>query len=173
MTSRWLLAIIVVALAATSNLAQSPNPGLPVEVAIASAPIAVRGAGASHLFYELHLTNFRNAAVELTRVDVLAGDDARVLASYSGEEITSRLVRPGLVPAAPDTQIIAGGMRAVLMLQVSIEGNRPVPAQLQHRLTFSVTVPSAAPVEQTMNAARVAVGGQRPLVIDPPLRGGD
>ena len=59
------------------------------------------GAGASHLFYELHLTYFRNAALELKRVDVEAGDDARVLASYSGEEITRRLVRPGVAPTPP------------------------------------------------------------------------
>lgn len=173
MTARGLLAVILVALAAQSNLAQSPASGLPIEVAIPSQPIAVRGAGASHLFYELHLTNFRNAAIELKGVDVQAADDARVLARYSGDEITSRLFRPGLAPTAADKHVIAAGMRAILMLQVSIEGTRPVPAQLQHRLTFSVTIPNAAPVEQTMDVARVAVGGQRPLVIAPPLRGGD
>jgi len=173
MTPRGLLAVVLVALAAQANLAQTPASGLPIEVAIPSAPIAVRGAGASHLFYELHLTNFRNAAIELKRIDVQAGDDARVLASYSGDEIPSRLFRPGLAPTAADKQVIAAGMRAVLMLQVSIEGTRPVPTQLQHRLTFSVMTPDTAPAEQTMDVARVAVGGQRPLVIDPPLRGGD
>jgi len=165
---------IVVALSAQSNLAQSSESGLPVEVAVPSAPIAVRGAGASHLFYELHLTNFRNAPIELTRVVVLAGDDtSAVLASYAGEDITSRLLRPGTSPTLPDKQVIAGGMRAILMLQVTLPGNRPLPMQLSHRLTFSPTIPNAAPVEETMNLPRVSVGGQRPLVIEPPLRGGD
>jgi hypothetical protein len=165
---------VIVTLAASFTLAQAPDSSLPIEIAVPAAPIAVRAAGGSHLFYELHLTNFRNAPLELTRVEVHAGDDAsRVLASYSGEEIASRLFRPGMAPTAPDKQVIAGGMRAILMLQMRIEGNRQVPTQLWHRLTFSVTMPNAASVEQSMDVARVAVGGQRPLVIDPPLRGGD
>jgi len=64
-------------------------------------------------------------------------------------------------------------MRAILILQLSIEGNRPVPAQLRHRLTFSVTIPGGAAVERTMDVARVTVGSQQPLVLGPPLRGGD
>jgi len=170
----WPLVAVLVTVAATFILAQTADSSLPIEIAVPSAPIPVRGAGASHLFYELHLTNFRNAPLELTRVEVLPGnDDSRVLASYSGEEITSRLLRPGTPPNLPDKQVIAGGMRAILMLQLSIEGNRPVPAQLRHRLTFSVTIPGGAAVERTMDVARVTVGSQQPLVLGPPLRGGD
>jgi len=170
----WPLVAVLVTVAATFILAQTADSSLPIEIAVPSAPIPVRGAGASHLFYELHLTNFRNAPLELTRVEVLPGnDDSRVLASYSGEEITSRLLRPGTPSNLPDKQIIAGGMRAILMLQLTIEGNRPVPVQLRHRLTFSVTIPGGAAVERTMDVARVTVGSQQPLVIGPPLRGGD
>jgi len=174
MTRLWFLVAVLITLAAPFDVAQQPESSLPIEIAVPTAPIPVRGAGATHLFYELHLTNFRNAPLELTRVDVLSGDDtSRVLASYSGQEITSRLLRPGTPPNLPDKQVIPGGMRAVLMVQLTIEGSRPVPAQLRHRLTFSVTIPGATPVEQTMEVARVTAGSQQPLVIDPPLHGGD
>jgi len=43
--------------AAPSHLAQSPASGVQIEVAVPSPPITVRGAGASHLFYELRLIN--------------------------------------------------------------------------------------------------------------------
>jgi murein DD-endopeptidase len=171
---RCLVPIVLVALATASNLAQSPDSAVPIDVVVPSPPIAARGAGASHVFYERHITNFGNTAAELKRLEVTAGDDPnRVMGSYAGEEITSRLFRPGAPPTMPDTQIIAAGLRAIVFLQITLEGNRPVPAQLAHRLTFSLRVPDQAPTEQTMSAARVAIGGQRPLVIEPPLRGGD
>ena len=170
----WPLALVVVALAAQFSRAQSSESGLPIEVAVPSAPIAVRGGGASHLLYELHLTNFRNAPAELKRVEVHGGDDeSRVLASYAGEEISSRMLRPGTPPGPLDQRVLTGGMRAIVMLELIIDGNRPVPALLWHRLTFSVATPGAAPIEQSMDVARVPVGTQQPLVIDPPLRGGD
>jgi murein DD-endopeptidase len=170
----WALVAVLITLAAPFYFAQQPESSVPIEIVVPTMPIPVRGAGATHLFYELHLTNFRNAPLELTRVDVLAGDDSSpVLASYSGQEITSRLLRPGTPRDLNDKQVIAGGMRAIVMLQLTIEGNRPVPSQLRHRLTFSVQTPGAPPVEQTMDLPRVTVGSQQSLVIDPPLRGGD
>jgi murein DD-endopeptidase MepM/ murein hydrolase activator NlpD len=170
----WALVAVLITLAAPCYFAQQPESSLPIEIAVPTAPIPVRGAGSTHLFYELHLTNFRNTPVELTRVEVLAGNDTSgALAIYSGQEIASRLFRPGTPPNLPDKHVIAGGMRAIVLLQLTIEGNRPVPSQLRHRLTFSVQTPGAPPVEQTMDLPRVTVGSQQPLVIDPPLRGGD
>jgi len=170
----WAFVAVLITLAAPSYFAQQPESSLPIEIAVPTAPIPVRGAGSTHLFYELHLTNFRNTPVELTRIEVLAGNDTSgTLAIYSGQEVASRLFRPGSPPTLPDKHVIAGGMRAIVMLQLTIEGNRPVPSQLRHRLTFSVQTPGAPPVEQTMDLPRVTVGSQQPLVIDPPLRGGD
>jgi hypothetical protein len=108
-TQLWPRVAVLVTLAAPFTLAQRADSSLPIEIAVPSAPIPVRAGGASHLFYELHLTNFRNAPLELTCVEVLPGNDNSVLASYSGQEITSRLLRPGTPPNLPDKQVIAGG----------------------------------------------------------------
>jgi hypothetical protein len=174
MTRQVPIVAILVALTAPFTVAQQPESSVPIQILVPTTPIPVRGASATHLVYELHLTNFRNTPLELTHIEVMPGDDtSRVLASYSGQEITSRLLRPGTAPNVPDKQVIAGGMRAILMLELMIEGNRPVPSQLRHRLTFSAQTSGAAPTEQTMEMPRVTVGSQQPLVIAPPLRGGD
>ncbi|HEY9464052.1 MAG TPA: M23 family metallopeptidase [Vicinamibacterales bacterium] len=174
MTRQVPIVAILVALTAPFTVAQQPESSVPIEIVVPTTPIPVRGASATHLVYELHLTNFRNTPLELTHIEVMPGDDtSRVLASYSGQEITSRLLRPGTAPNVPDKQVIAGGMRAILMLELTIEGNRPVPSQLRHRLTFSAQTSGAAPTEQTMELPLVTVGSPQPLVIAPPLRGGD
>ena len=89
--------IVFIAALAVHSRAQVSESALPIEVTVPVAPIPVRGAGASHVFYELHLTNFRTAPLELTRLEVHAGAGGETpLASYTGEEISSRLRRPGL-----------------------------------------------------------------------------
>ena len=153
------------ALATQATLAQTTESSFPIAVEVPVAPIPVRGAGASHVFYEVHLTNFRGTPIELTRVEVHAGGaEDRLLESYAGQEISNRLVRPGAPRDLADKRTLGGGMRAVLMLHLRFEDDRPVPAQLWHRLTFA---------DGTIDAGRIAVNTQRALVIDPPLRGGD
>lgn len=174
MKRRWPIAVFIVALATQSGLSQAPESSLPIDIDVPSTPIAVRGAGASHLFYELHLTNFSGIQFELMRVDVQGGDkDDRVLATYSGDEISSRLTRPGAPADLPDKRVLAEGLRAILMLHVRIEDERAVPLQLWHRLMFKWTVPNGNTIERSLDGGRVTLAGQRPLVIAPPLRGGD
>jgi murein DD-endopeptidase len=103
----WPVAVIVAALSAQTSLAQTADSSLPIEIAVPSAPIPVRGAGASHLFYELHLTNFRTVPLELRRVEVHAGD-GRSLESYGAPEISDRLIRPGAQPISRASGCWAG-----------------------------------------------------------------
>jgi hypothetical protein len=79
MKRRWPIALVIAALATQSNLAQAPESSLPIDIDVPSTPIAVRGAGASHLFYEVHLTNFSGVQFEITRVDVHGGDGTNAL----------------------------------------------------------------------------------------------
>jgi murein DD-endopeptidase len=164
MKQLWPLAVVLTTLATQVNLARAPESSLPIEVSVPSAPIPVRGAAASHLFYELHLTNFSAMPLELVRVEVHASKaEGGLLASYSGPELAERLVRPGMPRDLPDKRTLGGGLRAVLMLHLQFDGSRPVPVQLWHRLAFA---------DGTIDAGRSPVTS-RPLVIYPPLRGGD
>ena len=169
---RRVLALWIVSLATSVAFAQSsavptkaPDSSLPVEIVVPVAPIAVRGAGASHLFYELHLTNFRATPLEMTNLEVHAGDnDGRLLEGYSGQEISDRLVRPGAPRDLPDKRVLGAGLRAIVMLHLRFEGTRPVPSRIWHRVTFA---------DSSVDTRPMIVAAQRPLVIDPPLRGGD
>ena len=84
-----------------------------------------------------------------------------------------RLIRPGMPTDLPNKRVLGGGLRAILVLHLRLEGSRPVPAQLRHRLTLAIVSTDGARREETIDAGRVAVSTQRSLAIDPPLRGGD
>ena len=173
MKRRWPIALFIAALATQSNLAQAPESSLPIDIDVPSTPIPVRGAGASHLFYEVHLTNFSGVQFELTRVDVHGGNgNDRLLASYSGAEISNRLLRPGAPSDLSDKRVLDRGLRAVLLLHLRIEDERAVPTQLRHRLTFNWTS-GGKTSEDTIDGGRVNPVAGRPLVIAPPLRDGD
>ena len=84
---------------------------LPMELEVPIAPTPVKADGKTHLVYELHLTNFAGAEINLSRIEVL--DSAgKVLASYEGADLNSRLARPGLPQSNQEKQRIGGGMRA-------------------------------------------------------------
>ncbi len=173
--SIFLLAISLVLLLNVINpsfvLAQKLS-AVPVDLEIPVAPTPVKANGKVHLFYELHITNFRAKHLELTRVEVL-GDAANALpfASYKDEELTSRIARPGGPPDLSDKRIIGGGMRAVVFLQITIDEEVNVPFALRHRLFFKPDEPSANGEERVVDGARVVVHRSAPLVISPPLRG--
>ncbi|MGH9873500.1 MAG: M23 family metallopeptidase [Pyrinomonadaceae bacterium] len=144
---------------------------VPVDLEIPVAPTPVRANGKVHLFYELHITNFRAKNLELTRLEVL-NDAANTLplASYKDAELTSRIARPG-ASDVPDKRVISGGMRAVVFLQITMNQEADLPRALRHRLFFKPDEPNANGEERVVEGAPVIVHRSAPLVISPPLRG--
>jgi hypothetical protein len=127
----------------------------------------VKAGGKQHLVYELHVTNFRAPALTLLRVDVLAGQDTALpLASYADKELSGRLINPGVPPDIPDRRVIGGGLRAVIFIWLTIEKSPPIPTLLRHRLTFKAP---DSEKELTLEAGRVNVRRDRPVIIGPPL----
>ena len=121
-----------------------------------------------HLLYELHLTNFSARNIELVRVEVL--DDSsnpKKLASYKETDLTSRLALPG-AGQVPDKRVIAGGMRAVVFIEIEFDRSTQIPSALQHRLFFKSTDGRG---EDAIETARLAVKRILPPVVASPLRG--
>lgn len=143
---------------------------VPIDIQIPFAPTPVKANGKFHLFYELHITNFRSRSLELTRVEVSGDNGASPLASYTGAELTSRLARPGTTDVA-DQRIIGGGLRAVMFLQITFEREADLPRSLHHRLFFTPADPKLDGTERVVEGARVVVQQPKPLVLSPPLRG--
>jgi murein DD-endopeptidase MepM/ murein hydrolase activator NlpD len=144
----------------------APNPlGLPIEMRVPMAPTPVKINGKMRLVYELHLTNFSPRELPLTRLEVLDGNGTQ-LEQYEGADLASRVARPGL-PNNADKLQLGGGLRAVVYLWLTFD--TAVPTTLRHRLISKATPES----EDKLESQPLKVRTEVPLVIAPPLRGGE
>lgn len=183
--SLWLTVLIASTLAAIQSpaFAQSRAPiDLPVEMDVPIAPTPFKADGKTHLVYELHLTNFGSTELTLARVEILAVSGATPLAQYEGTELSARLARPGLAQPNPDKLRVGGGMRAIVYIWLTVDAPGTLPVMLRHRVTASLTGPEASaasdaprsePIEVKGEGGETKVASGSPLVISPPLRGGE
>jgi hypothetical protein len=167
---RLLGALSVVAIVQLSA-GSAPEVRAPVEVVIPVPPSPVPGTdGRVHLAYELHVTNFwkSTGTLRLERVEAFGEENREPLVSHGGSDLDGRVLHPGEEPSARFGRSIAGGMRVLVHIWVTLEKGRGVPAYLRHRLVF-VTPKDA---EQSVDGARVDVRAAAPFLMGPPLRGG-
>jgi murein DD-endopeptidase len=181
----WLTALLISTLVVMQSpaLAQSRGPiDLPVEMDVPIAPTPFKAEGETHLVYELHLTNFSSSELTIARVEVLAVSGATPLAQYEGTDLTARLARPGLPQTNQEKQRVGGGMRAIVYIWLTVDAPTAVPVLLRHRITASLggpagtagsDAPRSEPIEVKGEGGEIKVAGAGPLVISPPLRGGE
>jgi murein DD-endopeptidase MepM/ murein hydrolase activator NlpD len=136
-------------------------------VAAPVPPTAFQAGGKTHLVYELHVTNFGQGDCLLTRIEV-KGAGETPLARYEGNDLTSLLARPG-APLSIEKPRIGAGLRAVVYIWLTLDPGASVPSALQHRLSAKV---GDFPEELDVACPPVAVR-KGPVVISPPLRGGE
>jgi murein DD-endopeptidase len=147
------------------------HSAIPVDLEIPIAPIPVKADGKVHLVYELHITNFDPPSrdLTLTRVEVLLdGQDTAPLTRLVGEDLAKQMGRPGAPKDLPDKRRIAGGMRAVVFIWITVDSAAAVPRTLRHRLAFAIEKVNG---ERTVEGAVIDVRRDDPIVISPPLRG--
>lgn len=142
-----------------------------VELTVPLPPTPVKAHGKLHLLYELHMTNFSEERLVLTRLEIL-GDamDAPPLTSYQDGELEERMMRPGLWPAVVDSRVISPGLWAVIFLQLVVEPTG-LPTALRHRLFLTSTDPGGKVSQRIVESERSVVHRTAPLVIAAPLRG--
>jgi murein DD-endopeptidase MepM/ murein hydrolase activator NlpD len=131
------------------------------------APQAVRVGETTHVFYELHLTNYASSAVTLTDLTVLDANSSAVLKRFEGDALAALLVRP---TAALDTEprAIPSGMYGALYMTLPLE--QPLPSKLTHRVRLSVPL-GRAQHTVTLNSD-VSIDSTPLPELGPPLRGG-
>ncbi len=135
--------------------------GIPVDLMVPVPPVPVLLNGKTHLMYELHITNAGDGMLNLKRIDVLG--DGKVLAGFEGKELNGMLYRED-EPARGDNRSLPPGVRAVAFLDVVLDAGVSPPAELQHRIAVA---------ELTLDGPAVAVSKAKPMVLGPPLRGGE
>lgn len=147
-------------------LAQSaPVANSFLEVGAPISPSVVRIGGEPHLVYELHITNFKSAAVTLTRISVL--QDTTPLHQYEGPALAASLAKVGAPAGASDPRTLDGGQRVVFYAWFPLPEHAS-PAAIRHRISFRVNDGA----EQSVTTAAVQVSQRTPVVLGPPLRGG-
>lgn len=141
------------------------HSALDLQVPLAPAPVPM--AGETQLVYELHISNFAEQSLMLTRAQVLDAEAGTVLADLHDTALAARLGRPGLQAAASERLTLAPGMRAVLYLDIAT-GDR-VPKSVRHRLDYSI---SGTTRMASVEGALTSIDRDAPLVLGAPLRGG-
>lgn len=132
------------------------------DLQVPTSPIPVTIDGAQRLAYELHLTNFTAEPLSPTRVEIRA-DQNRVLASFEGPTLASRLAGPGVDASG----VIGPGMRGVLYVECELPAGAP-PRTLSHRIEYR----SAQNGPFTVEAGNAPIQQAPLLVLGAPLRGG-
>lgn len=123
-------------------------------------PAAFPSAGRMHVFYELYLTNFSSAPLDVRRIEVLDHSTDRTVAAFEGKELGLRWHSVG-IDTKPEA-LPAGGT-AVVFLSVSFEPGAPMPQKLVHRVVTD---------NATAKGAMIAIH-HTSLVLGPPVRGAD
>jgi murein DD-endopeptidase MepM/ murein hydrolase activator NlpD len=143
-----------------------------VDLLVPLAPATVAISGATHIVYELHITNLLPVDVSITRIQVKRADLPGVaIADYRDGDLASRIGRPGLRRGEPNPQIVGPGMRTAAYLWIPLAEGAAAPKAIEHRVELDVLRPSG-PVHVTVDGASASVSGESAVVLDPPLRGG-
>jgi murein DD-endopeptidase len=142
-----------------------------VDVQIPSSPIPVTIAGKPHLAYELHITNFRAADVTLTRVEVLDAERGSHLGNFSNAELNNLLGSPGVPSNVVNRRVIGAGMRTILYMWLAIDNGVAIPSMLRHKIELDF-MRGPNPEHAIVDAATLGVRNEKPVALNPPLRGG-
>src|SRR5689334_6694687 len=143
-------------------------PRLPaqLEVRVPFQPTAFPSQQQVHLFYELHLTNFRASPLYLSRVEVLNADspDAPPIAAFAAEQLRTMLEGIG-TKASSDSQgnsEIAGGASAIVFVSIALNEGSHLPNRLLHRIVTT---------QSTVEGAIITTHYSVLHVLGPPLQG--
>ena len=140
----------------------------PIDVAVTTTPTVVRIDDTSHVVYEVHVTNVSSREVVLRRLEIVDADSKAKLSTYEGVtliERTERFGAPGSEGAAKVT--LGAGQRAVVFAWLDVAA---VPKALEHRITVGVQNVEG---DFTVALPKQLVSAAAPLVVGPPLQGGD
>jgi murein DD-endopeptidase MepM/ murein hydrolase activator NlpD len=171
-------AVVASAVIGSASTAGASNGGEATADEVQLTPVTQRVAtpprwfpgddGRVNLQYEVLLTNTIPLPVDVTEVQVLG--DGHDLTTLSGTELAAALAPLG--SAEGSGTMLPGSSSAVVWVDLTLASADDVPRRVSQRLT--VDVGPGLPVEPTITATggRAAVDRRKPVVLDPPLRGG-
>jgi Peptidase family M23 len=152
----------------------------PLVASTYTTPAPVRGTdGATHLAYELALTNALPIPFQLERVDIRDAATHAPVTSESGPALAADVTqlihtsREAGDPPPPTTEPIAPSSTSVVWLDVTVPNGGPPPDRLEHLVVGSIQPPGAAPVHAEFVVGTVDVAKQTAPVLSWPVGAGD
>jgi Peptidase family M23 len=142
---------------------QPPTPGLPpiplqLEMRVPFEPTVFPSEGRSYLLYELHLTNFGTAPLNVSRIEVLNADAAAAqpIVTLKQEQLETMLQSVGSTVAGPKGNVtIADGRTAIVFMCIAFDRGSQVPRRLLHRLITTDSMEGGAVISAHHTALHV------------------
>jgi hypothetical protein len=167
--ARLLPAIALIALAGRTLPAQPRPPIVPsVDLRVLASPATFVQAGRGQLVYELQVTNFQPVDVEIVEVRVEAAGQTP-LAVHRDQDLSSRIVRPGLPHSHATPRLLGPGLTAVVNFWIPMPAG-VTPASITHEIDVRVLRQPAQDV--TIGGGAAEVPAQAAVALGPPLEGG-
>ena len=163
---RFLLSCAAILLLAPLSRPQTVDPK-PVQVTVnfVFPPSPILQAGAQHLVYELHLSNFSTLTYTLDSIDVQAGGRSF---TFPSAELKTLIRLLGDKAGNPPGQTLEPGRSFIVFLTLDFDRADEIPRTLEHVLHFTAEDKSAHTV-----SADVRVSQRVPMIVHAPLRGSD
>jgi Peptidase family M23 len=149
-------------------IVKAAHSDLRLEIRVSFDPTVFPSGSQSYLVYEIYLTNFRQAPLSLSRIEVLDADAATgaPIAVFKAEQLETMMQPLGGKPLSDPKERLAigGGQCAIAFMWVTFDRNSPIPARLLHRVITSDGETEGAAMGTHHTALRV---------LGPPLEGRD
>jgi len=173
------LSLVIALTALTGAMQAAPQSGgdtfTPVIASTLSPETwAVRGTdGVYHLVYEVQLTNTKLVPALIRQIDVVdAADHSKIIASFSGPEIVNRMRT--LVPQPATDATIEPNAGRLFYIELTFKSSEAIPRALEHHLQLdgAANPGPGKPKPLDYFVARLTIGGNKSVVVGPPLAGG-
>lgn len=141
----------------------------PVVGRVLAAPEAAPSTdGKVHLAYELLLSNMLSQSIGIDAITVMSS--GRALQTVAGDELTP-WVR--IIGGQSGSRTLGGGQQAIVWMDVTVDRDAEIPADLEHVVDISPTtaVVPLVTTPMTETLAATTVDETDPIVIGPPLAG--
>jgi hypothetical protein len=141
----------------------APFP-LQLEMRVPFDPTAFASEGCNYLMYELHLTNFGAAPLNLSRIEVLDADAAaaKPIATFEQEQLETMLQLAGgsRVAGPKGALTIANGRTAIVFMFIGVRRGSHIPNRLLHHVMTTDSMAEGA-VISTHITLRCMCSGRR------------
>lgn len=154
-------------------LVKGERPKLQNSFALRTAPriAPAHHNGSWELVYEVHIVNCSKVDLTLGRLELLEVQTGKTRAVLDDVALTGAIGRMDRQPAVGAERKIPPGVETIVYMTVDWPEQTARSVILEHRITYSAD--SGNPLNATVEGGEFQVLAEAPVVLGPPLRGGD